>query len=663
MRRIAVFFSACLVLGSTAEAEKKPSAVPQNLINPSEIHAELLSHLYVNKVKAGDPILARVTDPWEARGCKLRQGAILTGHVIKAETATIKSGFSTMEFSFDSAECNDQGSTTFPFTLVTILPSTSGADTDQLESTSLIQTLVSPQNMVSSYERAMSEKGQLAFALTNVTSVSTFHHPQLPPGQVVGFRSLKLDAGIGPDNASRVYMQDKNLRLERTTGLILIPTPLASVSVAKLGSSELPAVPSGNVAPIKDSPSIVASAAPAPPPPAPAPEPLDESDVCSTVCNAVGDTAPIIRAANASYRLPVSSLGFAANMNRAIESFGYDATLTYLDESNLLFTFDAHKLRHRVMIGLQSVPVHTIRAILIDPKTHAIKHAYNWEIYGYGQYLWPAGPGRIIVHVNHQLSLLGPDLHPIYTLPLEGPFAWASVSPSGNHIVVGTIRERHQQQLHQLLQEQTGQEPEEDVSVQLYDGDFKLLLSTIRSTRERPAILSDAGELRLHATAPHRWELDEERWDHTQQHLITSTSYCRPTISAQSSGHLFLTGCSEASGGLRWYRMLRPDGHPVLKKTTPSQEIEQSADTSSPSTFAVRVVKTLTLFYPGKAFNKIDLDSEEISVYRIRDGHPLFKTKTYDAPLIVQSFALSPTGRDIALLDSNAISFYTISEP
>jgi hypothetical protein len=655
MRSNVLLFSACIlsVFCLPAQAAKKPIPPPAPL-DPSELHAELLTHLYVNKIKVDEPVIARVMDPWESHGCKLRQGAILTGHITKAEPVTFKSGFSTLEFSFDTAECDGQASRSFPFTLIAILPASSGADADQLESQSLVRAMVSSQNMVNSYEKALSEKGELAFTLNNYTSISSFHNPRVPTGKVVGYQSLQLDAGIGPDNSSRVYMKDRNLRLERTTSLILVPSPQSAAPVTTFDVREATSSPSQ---PASAATNTVVAAEPPPPPPAP--EPIDETDICSSVCNSGEDSSLSPRTIASNYRLPITNLGFAANANRPVTSFGYGATLTYLDESNLLFTFDPHKLRHRVGVGILNEPVRTVRAVLIDPKTHAIKHVYEWEIYGQGQYLWPAGPGRILVHVNRQLSLLGPTLKPIQTLPLEGTLDWASVSPSGDHFVVGTIHERHTEPLHRLIVEHTGFDPEEDIDVRLYDSDFKLVFSTRQSSTDRPAILSDFGELRLHPVSPHRWQLDEERWDHTTRHLITTTSYCRPSISAQSSGQLFLAGCTDVAG-LRWYRMLRPDGHPVLKRNVTAGEIEHSADTSAPTEFAIRVIKTTQPLYPGKAFNKIDLDSEEISVYRARDGHQIFTTRTGDMPLMVQSFALSPTGHNIALLDNQSISFYTV---
>ena len=657
-----------------AIAAKHSDAAPP-LLNPFEVHAELLTRLYANKLKTGDPVLAKVLDPWQGRNCKLRHGSILTGHVVEAETSS-RSGFSSITIGFDTAECNDQASTALPLTVVTILPSSTGSDTDELESRSLVEALFSPENMITSYERALDNKGDLAFQLTRATSVSEQANSQLPAGRVVGFSQMQLDAGIGPANVSRIFLKQRNLRLERTTNMILLPSP--NMAGAKTTALAMSADKTSATPPNVTSPhdTLVASAA-APPGSMPAsssstlasesastgpePEPVDETDICSSVCNTVGNASTLSKTATTSYRLSIADLGFSTNLNRAIDSFGHDATLTYLDESTLLFTFVPHGLHRRVQVGIRSVPVRTVRGVLINTNSHTIQHVYEWEINGQGQYLWPAGNGRVLLHMNRQLLLLGPDLKPIHSFPLDGVFQWASVSPSGDHLVIGTIKERHTEALHRLIVDHTGIEPEEDIEVRLFDRDFKLILSATRSTSDRPTILSDSGELRLHAVNGHRWQLEEERWDGSRQHLVTTISYCRPTISAQRSGYLFLSGCADFSG-LRWYRMLRPDGHPVVKTRVASGEIEQAADTTASTTFAVRVVKTVKPMFPGTAFNKIDLNSEEISVYRTGDGHQIFSTSTGDMPLMVQSFAMSPAGQQMTVIDGQALSFFAVAD-
>ena len=353
--------------------------------------------------------------------------------------------------------------------------------------------------------------------------------------------------------------------------------------------------------------------------------------------------------------------GVLGDLNRAIDSFGHDATLTYLDESTLLFTFVPHGLHRRVQVGIRSVPVRTVRGVVINTNSHTIQHVYEWEINGQGQYLWPAGNGRILLHMNRQLLLLGPDLKPIHSFPLDGVFQWASVSPSGDHLVIGTIRERHTEALHRLIVEHTGIEPEEDVEVRLFDRNFSNLFFPRRDPLRIARDLSDSESCAFMQSMGIAGNLRRNAGMAAASSLLTTISYCRPTIFSQKSGYLFSRDALDFSG-LRWYRMLRPDGHPVVKTRVPAGEIEQAAGTTASTTFAVRVVKTVKPMFPGKAFNKVDLNSEEISVYRTGDGHQIFRTSTGDMPLMVQSFAMSPTGQQMAVIDGQSLSFFAVAD-
>ena len=107
--------------------------------------------------------------------------------------------------------------------------------------------------------------------------------------------------------------------------------------------------------------------------------------------------------------------------------------------------------------------------------------------------------------------------------------------------------------------------------------------------------------------------------------------------------------------------MLRPDGHPVLKGFSPSEEIEQASSFIAPNEFAVRVVKVARAMLPGQPFSKSDLQREEISVYRSSDGRRLFSTTAEEVPMAEQSFALSPSGNQVTLIGDNAINFYSIA--
>jgi hypothetical protein len=197
------------------------------------------------------------------------------------------------------------------------------------------------------------------------------------------------------------------------------------------------------------------------------------------------------------------------------------------------------------------------------------------------------------------------------------------------------------------------------VDIQLFDHDFNALLTARQSSSLPPPILSDDGEIRVTGTGNNHWRISEYSWDHTDRTIATTNSVCRPNVSVPLPKSVFLVGCT-ASPRQNWYRMLRLDGHPILQGRGSSQEIEQSSSSSNKSEFAVRVVRTEHTKARSDPFHKEDLREQEFSIYRAADGKRLFLTTTPGVSLVEQSFALSPSGHQLAVLTNATISFYSI---
>ena len=109
--------------------------------------------------------------------------------------------------------------------------------------------------------------------------------------------------------------------------------------------------------------------------------------------------------------------------------------------------------------------------------------------------------------------------------------------------------------------------------------------------------------------------------------------------------------------------MIRLDGHLILNGHNSSHDMELSSSSSNQDEFAVRVVRAQKSKSHGEHFRKEDLKEQEISIYRPTDGKRLFFTAGPGVSLAQQSFAISPTGAQIAILSDAAISLYQVAKP
>ena len=612
----------------------KPGETP---VTP--LQTELIGPLDIARLRPGSPVLAKLDVAWTGRGCALRAGSMLSGHIAEVDPRTKQNRVSRVTVLFDKADCNGPNTTAFPATLVAVLAGTLGGDPDLTEGTPLADAV----------GLAINGGIRSAGTASAITDYSPLPVRKLPanvvPGQVVGLSRVKLSVGSGVDGGSVLSSPNHDLRLEATTHFILMPHAAAANTVAAAASRS-------GAAGMATAAATVA-ALPSPPPP------VDETEVCTAACSTTGGSDALVATPVSMTSLPTKVLGYSPREKREVTSFGYDATLTYLDANNLLFTFDPHKLRERGGGFLQQ-GTRVVRAVLVEPSTQKVKRILDWRVQGEGRYIWRVGNDRLLVHVGRQLRLFGPDLVPIRSVTLPGPLAWISAAPTGNHFAVGIYDERHSPEMHRQILDVTGEDPEEDIDIHVYDGDLNLLLTTLRSTATYPPVLSDLGEIRVRSLGHARWQISEYRWDRTELSIAKTTSSCRPRVSSSLEGYLFVVGC-ESTPGVRWYRMLRPDGHPVLKGQSPSEEIEQASSSIAPGEFAVRVVKVLKPMLPGQPFSKTDIAREEITVYRSSDGRRLFSTTATEVPMAEQSFAISPSGRQVALIGDATINFYSVA--
>jgi hypothetical protein len=266
---------------------------------------------------------------------------------------------------------------------------------------------------------------------------------------------------------------------------------------------------------------------------------------------------------------------------------------------------------------------------------------------------------RLLVHIGHTLYLMNSHLDSTRSVPVPGQLVFISLSPDGARIAVGTLHERHTRELHDQLSEIIHNEPEEDIDIQLFDDNFKLLLTSYQSTSLPAPVLSNDGEIRTVLTGRNHWRVVEHSWNREDHIIANLLSGCRPNISTPLPQSLFIVGCN-TSPLRNWYRVLRFDGHPILLDPGSSSEMEQTAFGDQESQLAVRVIHTQHAKTNGDYFHREDLLSQQVSVFRASDGKRLFEITT-NASLAEQSYALSPSGDRLAVLSDGRIFLYALA--
>ncbi|MGA3087600.1 MAG: hypothetical protein ABSD75_03245 [Terriglobales bacterium] len=616
------------------------------------LQVELVGAVEAGKLKLDDPVLAKVGVKWQGPQCMLRQGAIVKGRIVAQTVHSKTEKTSSIALLFESGECNGPDMKPLPMTVAAVLAADPSRDPSNYVNQPLSEAAglgIGNDNGRSGGPASSGGRSVMTAAATVYASPPRYRGPTtVLPGQVVGIRGLKLSVGSGPAGSSVLSTSGHNVHIESGAQLLLTPNLNATAAVA-------PSVPASP-----------AAAATVPSPAATVAEEIattDETEVCSPPqCSiALASNEAEAHSATAVSTLSVKDLGYArVRPDHAMYRFNYGSAISYLGAKKLLFTFNPHTLVLRTGREAEFAKLHIIRAVLIDVEDKKVEKTVDWKVPDANQYLWSIGRDRVLVHVGRELRLYGPGLRLEQHLSLSGPLAFVRTSPSAKYFAVGVVQERHSNAVHRQLVDAEEQEPEEDIEVRVLDVSFHPLATAVRSSRASPPVLSDNGEIQVVSAGKSRWRIVEQSWGTQSQVLAAVNSGCRPETTSLSPDFLFIVGC-ERQNTDKWYRVLRPNGKPVLKGSSSKAELEQRASgLATGNAFAIGLAKAAKSIAAESAFSASDLESERISVYRSDNGERMLAISVPSPVTAVQSFVLSPDGNQLAVLSGEQIAFYDV---
>jgi hypothetical protein len=602
------------------------------------IQAELVKSIEAGRIRVGDPVYAKVDLAWNNSACKLREGAILKGRIVSQTPRSKAVRSSGIALLFDSGQCGGRDMKPLPLTVAAVLapePIGGSALFGDRENQPLNEAVGLGLN---GGMRSLS-----AAAQTAILEPPRSKPPlMVMPGQVIGIADMKIAVGSGPEGSSTLTSQKHNLRLESGSRLVLVPNIAAAMAQPN------PAESTPGATPAAPNPAIIA-------------EDTDEAEICAPPsCSLALAASPEESISGvADFTMPLKQLGFTVSADQSMYDLDHADAISYLGSKRLLFTFNPHVLVPRTAADVALPKLHLVRAALIDLSTMKVLRSVDWRVQDARQYLWPLGADHVLVHVGAELRLYDSALKVQQRLPLNAPLAFVAVAPSGSYLAVGIVRERHSEEIHRELRDAEGREPEEDVEVKVLDSNFHTLATVMRSSRDVPPVLSEDGEIRIPTIGKNRWRIAEYSWSSQRRVLAQVTSSCRPQATSVPPNLLFVTGCDRVGDG-KWFRVWRPDGKLVLKGESQSTEKGNNASgTSGSNFFAVGTTELTKAIDDASPFHSSDLKSLRVAVYRVENGRRVTGVTIPDPLPTVQTFALSPDSRHLAILESGQIVFYS----
>jgi len=610
---------------------------------PAPIQAEFTQPLHARNLQVGTVVLAHVTVDWAGPDCALRRGSIIEATVVAVDPRKNHTD-SKLALAFNRAQCN--GLDLKPMSMV--LAALAGPPQDwSVLSTSerRIQVNFSRTGQIGELRNAMLENFNPSH-LDLAGTVRTFPMSHAVfPGDVLNIKNLKLDPETGPGGGSVLTALKGDLVLPMYTQLLLVrPTLVARVV------SSTPVATAALSSDLGDAhPDLLVPVAP----------PANDLSVC-TPPGCVNDSPPGVGVYEhqIAATFPTFALGYQPRPHRNIQQFGDEECLAWLGPGQLLFAFNPHVLIKRTDSSGADSTERVIRVLLLDAESGAVIRSIDWQVADSHRYLWQLNQNRVLVHVGNELRVYGPGLEMERSIKLAGPLSFLRIAPNGEVMTVATVKERHSKELHEELRQSLGYEPEEDVDVVILDRDFNTIAQATTVSGLRPPTLLNEGQVSLTAMPHQHYQLSINTWDNKPSTLGEFVSGCSPELSASDPDLLFLLTCDPFSNATE-YRVLRADGKPILLGTAHPEEVgHQLEGITDDQKIAFKVVHA---FHPlSTAFSEAELEWEDVSVYDAAGVKRLMAARVDDPVAAQNSFALSPDGKQLAVLSQSQIQVFDV---
>ena len=619
---------------------------------PTPLQATLDVPLDTSHMVVDAPIFASTRLLWAGPDCTLRPGATLSGRVLAVQSRSKGNSQSSLTLLFDHADCNGQRAVPFALALYALID-TRVTPNEQMfaqgiTGTELAKphitlsgspgTTTSRSNTISSGASTLAAKPFLMQGASDSAPVS------VKAGQVLGLEKVKLSVGTGQQGSSILFSTRQDFFVPPKARLVLVALELPRTAPSTL----------------------TARTPPAPPPPPALPPPIapDTAEICaSSTCTLASDSA-LTTPPGVCHLTSLLRFGYQPRTHSPVEVLDNESTVTFLSPTQVLVTFDPHHLRLRE--GQVWPPVHhyLVRAVLLNAQTGAIERVTDRSVEGSGRYLWPAGPGEVLVHMADSLQRFGPDLKRTASIPTRGDLLWVAVSPAGHRIAFAQLQERHTHADHDRIALLAHNQPHENAQAFLLDGSGKLLQELPDASSDAlPPLLTDSGDqILVQSKRPDQWQLleqtPESQTPQPPKSLITLNSTCEPAVTLLPSA-LFVTGCTHIGA---WYRLLRPGGSTLIKGEPSLHAFAHSAQQAGTSVYAIRIVDMAGIATPGVPFNAASLTDERVILHRGGDGRQLLVVKPESFPLTTANYALAPDASQLAVLTDRNLVFYPIPQ-
>jgi hypothetical protein len=377
-----------------------------------------------------------------------------------------------------------------------------------------------------------------------------------------------------------------------------------------------------------------------------------------------------------SLSIPVDPLGFSPPGPLYLGARNTLASLDFIGEDKLLFTFRVPGLLHRDPANGNSSGERQVRAVLLDLPQGTVEAETVWTLHDRSRYLWMLHDGHFLFRDGNSLMEGDQSLVLKPFLQFPGPLLSVSLDPDQQFLVTNshepakTVPKPGEVPSPSTASASIATDPDpqsdpdaaSDIVVRILRRDSAqvMLVSRTRTAVDLP--INTDGYVEELRGAGWNWSLSLNYFNGGSKTLGSIESHCDPTGDFISPKEILVTSC--ATDGTETIVAMTTAGRSLWADQAPSVAIWPQITVAPAGQRIAR--ETLGVTHPVNAYAPIDPDDikgQWVTVYDAATGDMALETPASPALDSGGNVAISPSGKRVAVLNAGAIQIFDLPAP
>ena len=387
---------------------------------------------------------------------------------------------------------------------------------------------------------------------------------------------------------------------------------------------------------------------------------------------APSEPPPVRATLQPAFTIPIEPFGFSAPAPFYLGTRNSLASLDFLDEDHLLFTFRVPGLihrDHREPIG-SDAEERRVRAMLLALPRGNVEAETVWTLHDRRRYLWMTDGGQYLVRDRGDLKTGDASLQLKPFLHFPGPVLWVEMDPNHKLVVTGSSEPPTSASKEgdvpspataaaSLVSDEPHPAGEPDLVLRILrrDSGKVMLVSHIKSAVHLP--INSDGFLETLRGNGKEWVVNLTHFDGGSSPLGAIDSICSPMLDFISARE-FLASTCEANGDPR-----------IVAMTTGGQQLWHSQGSNS-AIWPILVTggdgsriarETLTVSHGVNAFAPLgtdDIKGQDVQVLDAATGKMVLRAQASPVFDAGGNVAVSPSGRRVAIIMAEGIQVFDL---